>query len=125
VDNLTQNPVAEKVMSDEGLTDREIFFQVLKDFLLKSTIIYAIAVTVIVLIGRWYPTVGLLLAALFVGNATFQVLQNLKLFGLWMYSIIRRSPVRWYITMTQGIRWLQTITLLVYCFYLYRVFFKI
>jgi hypothetical protein len=124
VDNLTQNPVAEKVMLAEGLTDREIFFQVLKDFLLKSIIIYSIAVTAIVLIGRWYPTVGLLLAALFVGNATFQVLQNLKLFGRWMYSTIRRSPVSWYITMTQGIRWLQTITLLVYCFYLYRAFLK-
>jgi hypothetical protein len=112
-------------MSAEGLSDREIFFQVLKGFLLKSVIIYSIAVTVILLIGRWYPTVGLLLAALFVGNATFQVLQNLKLFGLWMYSTIGRSPVSWYITMTQGIRWLQTMTLFVYCFYLYKVFFKI
>jgi len=125
VDNLTRNPVAEKVMSAEGLTDREIFFQVLKDFLLKSVIICAIAVTVILLIVQWYPNVGLLLAALFVGNAIFQILHNLKLFGLWMYSTIRRSPVSWYITMTQGIRWLQTMTLFVYCFYLYKVFFKI
>src|SRR6266404_3665547 len=104
-------------MSTE-LTDKEVYWRVVRDFLLKTIVIYAIAVEVIILIGQVYHTFGLVLAVLFALDVLYHLIKRIAGTVGWVWLIIEGES-NLYVTMAHIVRWLQVLVLFVYCFYLY------
>jgi hypothetical protein len=108
----------------EQTTGREVFLLALKDFLIKVIITYAIAVSLIVLIGQVYRPVGIILAVCFVLFALFKIAVRVSALKNFLSLLLKRVPgFSFYLAMANFIHLLFALSLILYCFFLYTELF--